>query len=72
MSEYANIEIKNMSLFGFRNYLQDDIVRLFFSKRDYVCISDYIDDPDDEDSKKYSPSSGTANVTYHFPDFPIE
>lgn len=54
MSEYANIQIRNMSLCCFRNYLQDDIVRLFFSKLDYVCIPEYIDDPDDEDSEKYT------------------
>ena len=54
MSEYADIKIRNLSLFSFRNYLQDDIVHLLFSKLDYVCIPDYIDDPEDEDSEKYT------------------
>lgn len=54
MSEYADIKIKNLSLYWFRNYLKSDIVHLLFSKLDYRCIPDYIDDPDDEDSEKYT------------------
>ncbi|MDE6708099.1 MAG: hypothetical protein K2K06_08695 [Oscillospiraceae bacterium] len=54
MSEYADIKIRNLSLYWFRNYLQNDIVRLLFSKQDHVCIPDFIDDPDDEDSEKYT------------------
>lgn len=54
MSEYADIKIKNLSLYWFRNYLQSDIVHLLFSKHDYVRIPDYIDDPDDEDSERYT------------------
>ena len=54
MSEYADIKIKNLSLYWFRNYLKSDIVHLLFSKLDYRCIPDYIDDPDDGDSEKYT------------------
>ena len=34
MSEYAEIKIENLSLWWFRNYLNGDIVSLFFSKDD--------------------------------------
>ncbi len=54
MSVYAEINIRNMSLFSFRNYLQSDIVRLFFSKDDYYCIPNYIDEPYDEDLSPYT------------------
>ena len=54
MSEYADIKIKNLSLYWFRNYLKSDIVHLLFSILDYRCIPVYIDDPDDEDSEKYT------------------
>lgn len=54
MSEYADIRIRNLSLYWFRNYLDGDVVRLLFSKRDYICIPSYIDDPDDEDSLPYT------------------
>lgn len=54
LSEYANIKIQNMSLFWFRNYLQSDVVRLFFSKNEYIRIPDFTDDPNDEDSEKYT------------------
>lgn len=33
MSEYADIKIRNLSLYSFRNYLQDDIVYFLFSKK---------------------------------------
>ncbi len=54
MSEYADISIRNLSLYWFRNYLQPNIVHLLFSKLDYKCIPDYIDNLDDEDSEKYA------------------
>lgn len=54
MSEYADIKIRNLSLYSFRNYLQDDIVYFLFSKKDYVCIPNYNDDPEDEDSEIYT------------------
>lgn len=54
MSEYVDIKIRNLSLYWFRNYLQPDIVHLLFSKLDYKCIPDYIEDMDDEDSKSYT------------------
>ena len=36
MSEYAELKIENMTLCWFRNYLDGDIVSLFFSKNDLV------------------------------------
>ncbi|MDE6540101.1 MAG: hypothetical protein K2K66_07910 [Ruminococcus sp.] len=54
MSENAEIKIKNLSLFCFRNYLQSDIVRLIFSKKDYIFIPNHINDPNDEDSEPYT------------------
>lgn len=36
MSEYADIMIKNLSLASFRNYLDNEIVSLFFSSEDLV------------------------------------
>lgn len=54
MSEYAAIKIRNLSLFWFKNYLQQGIVSLLFSKVDYYCIPNCIDDPEDEDSLPYT------------------
>ena len=54
MSEYADITIRNLALYSFRNYLQNDIVHLLFSKLDYVCIPNYINTTNDEDSKSYT------------------
>ncbi|WP_028521596.1 HEPN/Toprim-associated domain-containing protein [Ruminococcus flavefaciens] len=54
MSEYADIIIRNLTLYSFRNYLQNDIVHLLFSKLDYVCIPNYINTTNDEDSKSYT------------------
>lgn len=38
MSEYANISIRNLSLCSFRNYLDSNIVSLFFSENDLIVI----------------------------------
>lgn len=54
MSECAVLKIRNLDLFEFGNYLQGDIVRLFFSKKDYTCIPQYYDDPRDEDAEPYT------------------
>ena len=50
MSEYAEIKIGKLSLCWFRNYLDKDIVRLFFSKNDLVVIPNQnVDDCDEEE-----------------------
>lgn len=54
MSEYANIRIKNLSLYSFRNYLDSSIVGLFFSKADLVIEHNCKEDPEDEDSAVYT------------------
>ena len=54
MSEYADIGIKNMSLAWFRNYLEKDVVELFFSRDDLSIEENYVDDPEDEDSQPYT------------------
>ena len=48
MSEYADIRIKNLSLYSFRNYLDSSIVGLFFSKADLVIEHNCKEDPEDE------------------------
>ena len=54
MSEYANIMIKKLSLFSFRNYVNAGIVNLFFSKNDLIINSGVKVDPDDEDAEEYT------------------
>ena len=54
MSEYACIEIKKKSLARFRNYLEKDVVELFFSRDDLTIEQNYVDDPEDEDSEPYT------------------
>ena len=54
MSEYADICIKNLSLFSFRNYLNSDIVSLIFSKKDLAITQNYISDLEEEDSEEYT------------------
>lgn len=55
MSEYAEITIKNLSLIWFRNYLDDDIVSLFFSGEDLIvtpnCKFDLEDKNSDENTQ---------------------
>lgn len=54
MSEYAKIAIGKLSLCWFKNYLDSEIVSLFFSKKDLVVIHDCNIDDDDEDAGKYT------------------
>ena len=53
MSEYADINIKNMTLYSFRNYLDSSIVSLLFSKDDLCIEHNCQEDPEDEDSLVY-------------------
>ena len=62
MSEYADIGIKNMSLAWFRNYLEKDVVELFFSRDDLTIEQNYVDDPEDEDSEPYTRYTYQTNV----------
>ncbi len=54
MSEYADIYVKNLSLFSFRNYLNSDIVSLIFSKKDLSITPNYKDDLDEEETEEYT------------------
>ena len=54
MSEYAEIKIENMELVWFRNYLDEEIVSLFFSKEDLIITPDYPIDSDAEEDEKYT------------------
>ena len=54
MSEYADICIKNLSLFSFRNYLNSDIVSLIFSKKDLAITQNYKSDLEEENSEEYT------------------
>ena len=40
MSEYAELKIENLSLHWFRNYLDGEIVSLFFSKDSLVITEE--------------------------------
>lgn len=51
MSEYADIRIKNLSLYSFRNYLNGDVVSLFFSKNDLITDLEYEQDGSIEQTK---------------------
>lgn len=54
MSEYAEISIKKLSLYWFRNYLNSDIVSLFFSNEDLNVTSECMKDLEDEDFMEYT------------------
>lgn len=54
MSEYADIYIKKLSLFSFRNYLIPDVVSLFFSKNDLVVTPNCKIDLEDDDTDGYT------------------
>jgi len=54
MSEYAEIVVGKLSLCWFRNYLDSEIVSLFFSKNDLVVIHDCNTDDDDEEAGTYT------------------
>ena len=48
MSEYADLCIKKLNLCTFRNYLDEDIVNMFFSKRDLSVIPGCKYDPEEK------------------------
>ena len=50
MSEYADIVVKKLSLAWFRNYVNSQIVSLFFTKND-LCITENCKVDCDESSK---------------------
>lgn len=54
MSEYADIRIKNLTLYSFRNYLDSSVVGLLFSKNDLYIEANCQEDPEDEDSSVYT------------------
>ena len=54
MSEYADITVKSLSLFWFRNYVNSDVVSLFFSRRDLIITPNCRIDSDGEDSGQYT------------------
>lgn len=51
MSEYADIKIRNMTLFSFRNYLSPGVVCKIFNSNDLCEIPNYIEDTEDEDEE---------------------
>ena len=54
MSEYADIVVKKLSLAWFRNYVNSQIVSLFFTKND-LCITENCKvDCDEEDSDEFT------------------
>ena len=53
MSEYCDIKIKKLSLIWFRNYLENEVVELFFSRNDLLIEPNYVD-PEDEDAEPYT------------------
>ena len=53
MSEYAEIKIREMSIWDFRNYL-DDTVGLIFSPSDLVIIPDFVEDPEEDEPYSYT------------------
>lgn len=58
MSQYADIKVKNLSLFSFSNYLNNDIVNLFFSSKDLiVSLGDEENLEEDEENLEEDDSS---------------
>ena len=54
MSEYANIYIKNLRLFTFRNYLEPYIVSLLFTKKDLTITPNCKIDLGDDEFEEYT------------------
>lgn len=54
MSEYADIRIKRLSLFSFRNYVDEYIVSLLFSRDDLLITPNSKIDIEDEDAGEYT------------------
>lgn len=50
MSEYADINIKKLSLFWFRNYVDSYIVSLLFSVKNLIITPNCKVDPEEDDS----------------------
>lgn len=48
MSEYADIQIKNLSLYWFRNYLDSKIVSLLFSEVNLIVTENYYEESDED------------------------
>lgn len=54
MSEYADISIKKLSLFCFRNYVDGYIVNLLFAAKNLIITPNCKVDPEDDDSDLYT------------------
>ena len=54
MSEYADINIKKLSLMSFRNYVDEYVVGLLFSDKDLMINPGFKPDPEEEDSEEYT------------------
>lgn len=54
MSEYADINIKKLSLFWFRNYVDSYIVSLLFSVKNLIITPNCKVDPEEDDSDLYT------------------
>lgn len=54
MSEYVSICVNKLSLMWFRNYVNADIVSLFFSKKDLCITPDCKMDLEEEEDVKYT------------------
>ncbi len=54
MSEYASINIEQLTLCTFRNYLRNEIVSLFFCKDDLIVEENCLADEQEEDSGTYT------------------
>lgn len=54
MSEYADILVGKLSLWGFRNYLDPGIVSLFFSKNDLVITPNCFFEEEEEELEYYT------------------
>ena len=54
MSEYADINIKKLSLMSFRNYVDEYVVGLLFSDKDLIINPGFKPNPEDEDSQEYT------------------
>ena len=54
MSEYVDIKVNKLSLWSFRNYLDDFIVGLLFSPLDLSITDNCMEDPEDEDAELFT------------------
>lgn len=76
MSEYADISIRKLSLYSFRNYLNSDIVSLFFSRNDLTVVPTQDDNLDlnasTEDSYMYKTTVLRAKERFDALDYGID